>query len=100
MPGAADQPVILAFDVRADRAGGGDVCWREGKAKGFSPDRRKRFTIDRPGEWEPREVTIDLDGPLDALRIDPINAAGSADLRNVRLMSPRGEVLADHRMLD
>ncbi|HEV7302080.1 MAG TPA: sulfatase [Tepidisphaeraceae bacterium] len=99
VPNIAKQAVVLRFDVRADRAGDGNVYWSEGKDLAFARERRKDFTITEPNIWHSREVRIELDGNLRGLRIDPLNSVGQVELRDVRLVSPQGNTLATYPFL-
>ncbi|HEV7299628.1 MAG TPA: sulfatase [Tepidisphaeraceae bacterium] len=93
VPNVAKQAVVLRFDLRAD-GGDGNVYWAEGKELAFTREQRKDFVIGEPNVWQTEEIQIQPDGNLRGLRIDPLNSIGKVELRDVRLVSPEGNVLA------
>lgn len=76
----AKMPAAVKLRMRAKNAGGGAVYFVTRESPRWGEDKVAGFGIEHDGKWHEYEVQLDGTGTLAAIRLDPGNAAGTAEV--------------------
>jgi len=79
-------PVLVRLRLRCRNAGDGAIYWTTDRSGGWGEDKSAHFPIQHDGQWHETEVPLDATGTVTRIRIDPGNAAGTADLDAVEIV--------------
>jgi hypothetical protein len=76
----AKAPATVTLRMRAENGGNGAIYWRTAKSPNFGEDKVAAVPLQHDGEWHEYEVHLDASGTITQVRLDPGNAAGTAEV--------------------
>ncbi|MCL4109616.1 UNVERIFIED_CONTAM: hypothetical protein GTU68_061873, partial [Idotea baltica] len=91
---AAANALTLQVTMSSDSSGNGQVFWQEkGVIPPFTANRSQRFEIQHDGDMHDYSVTLPIQNPVVAIRIDPSRAVGQIKIFAVSLKTSDGTVI-------
>ncbi|NQT53393.1 hypothetical protein HQ576_15145, partial [bacterium] len=76
----ARMPAAVKVRMRARNGGGGAIYWATRESPNYGQDKVASFNIEHDGQWHEYEAALDGAGTLTSIRLDPGNAAGTAEV--------------------
>ncbi|MDG2221705.1 MAG: arylsulfatase [Rubripirellula sp.] len=86
-------PYQLAFDLKGGRSGGGEVFFTDDPKTILPKGVRVPFQVAADGKWQTVNVELKSDEAIQQLRLDVSEGAGTAEIRQLRLLDEAGKVL-------
>jgi arylsulfatase A-like enzyme len=89
----APGPYTLAFRMRSDAGGSGEVYWTTEAGTQLTKGGHAVFEFEHDDQWREGSVVIGEPKPLKALRFDPCEDAGTVQIEKLELRAAGGEIL-------
>lgn len=80
--------IAVRLRARSKTEGAGQVFWTSTDVRQRQPDKAPSFAMIHDGQWHEYQVTLDVQGRLTNLRIDPGTAPGAVEIDWIELLRP------------